>query len=170
MSDINKELDAIQRAGQQSSLASWFKFENVGDSIQGTLVTSYQAKSPAGQDQIVYVLKNDQGSWNVARNVKDERVRRVMDTAKPGQIVRFVFTEIIPHKQKGFNAIKAIDVYTRPDLVDKVWLAENATEASATVPTAPVAEATPAPVAEATSADIAKDAEQAFSGDLPKEA
>lgn len=127
MSDINKELDSLQRAGEQSSQASWFKFTNVGDSIQGTYLTSYPATSPVGQEQIVYVIKNDEGAWNVARNTKDERVRRVMDMAKPGQIVRFVFSEIIPHKTKGFNAIHAIDVYTRPDLVDEKWLAENAT-------------------------------------------
>lgn len=169
MSDINSELDAIQRASQQASQASWFKFEKIGDQVQGTLIASYQAKSPAGQDQIVYVIKSDNGTYNVARNVNDERVHRVMNSAVLGDIVRFVLTDIIPHKIKGYNAIKAVDAYRRADIVDKVWLAENggtsAAAAPAAAPEAPAPAA--APVAEA---DETSETETSLGGELPKEA
>lgn len=124
-SNIDKELDALQRKGEQIASARWFKFEKVGDSVQGTFISVSRQTSQLGQDQFIYVLKDGANTYNVARNISDKRVRRVMDYAKLGQIVRFVLTDIIPNKVKGFNAIKAVDVYTQPSLIDKVWLTEN---------------------------------------------
>lgn len=126
--DISKELDSLQKTHEMISGAKWASFEKVGDFVQGTYIARYEATSPAGQDQIVYVLKDGDQVINVGRSVKDARTGRVMETAKFGQVVRFVFSALIPSKKPGHNAIKAIDAFTRPDLVDQKWLDEQGLE------------------------------------------
>lgn len=121
--DFSKELDSLQKNSEMVSGAKWAKFDAEGDKIEGTFVSSFRATSPAGQEQIVYVVKTADGLYNVGRSLNDKRVRRQMDKAKYGEFVRFVLTEIIPNKRKGFNAIKGIDAYRREDLVDTEWLA-----------------------------------------------
>lgn len=125
MTDFSKELDDLQKTSEMVSGAKWAKFDAEGDKIEGTFVSSFRATSPAGQEQIVYVVKTAEGLYNVGRSLNDKRVRRQMDKAKYGEVVRFVLTEIIPNKRKGFNAIKGIDAYRREDIVDAAWLAEN---------------------------------------------
>lgn len=123
--DFDTELDRAEKHNDALNGAKWAKFETIGDSVQGTYIDRHEAVSPSGQNQIVFVLKTAEGPVNVGRSTKDSRVHRVMDEAKYGQVVRFKYTELVPHKTKGFNAIKVIEAITRPDIVDKEWLAEQ---------------------------------------------
>lgn len=125
MNDFDTELDRLEKTSEMLSGAKWAKFENVGDQYQGTYIHRYEAEAPSGQMQVVYVLKTPEGPVNVGRSIRDSRVHRVMDVTKYGQVVRFKHTEVIPNPKKGFNAIKVVEAYTRPDLIDREWLAEQ---------------------------------------------
>lgn len=125
MSDFDLELDRIEKTNEMLGNAKWAKFESVGDQYQGTYVHRFEATAPSGQPQIVYVLKTDEGTINIGRSTRDSRVHRVMDVTKYGQVVRFKHTEVIPNPKKGFNDIKVVEAYARPDLFDREWLTEQ---------------------------------------------
>lgn len=125
--DANKALDAIEKQETLKSGLPWFKFSAPGDQIQGTLITRYRATSQLGQEQVVYVVKNEEGTFNVAFNVTYITIHRELKDAVAGQIVRFNYLEDKPHKTKGYNPIKIIRVFTRPDLLEAgadEWLAD----------------------------------------------
>lgn len=119
----------MEKTSEMLSGAKWAKFENIGDQYQGTYIHRYEAEAPSGQPQIVYVINTPEGAVNIGRSVRDTRVHRVMDVTKYGQVVRFKHTEVIPNKKKGFNDIKVVEAYARPDLFDAEWLkSQGATE------------------------------------------
>lgn len=127
MVNINAELEALEKKAALVSGASWVKFPNIGDSFQGTLITRRLANSPTGQEQIVYVFKNDEGIHNVAFK-SNYPIHKDFEKAVVGQVIKVVLTSEKPHKQKGFNPIKIYTVITSPDLIDETsrdWLAEN---------------------------------------------
>lgn len=115
----------LQKRGEMVGGATWAKFENEGDAYEGTYVARASATAPSGNPQIVYTILTANGPVNVGRRPNDSRVHKVMEEAKYGQVVRFVFTKTIPNKKKGFHDIKAIDVVTSPSLLDMEWLKEQ---------------------------------------------
>ena len=127
MSDINKELDVLEKKAALISGASWVKFPNVGDTFQGTMVTRRLGMSPTQQEQIIYVLKNEDGLWNLAFK-SNYPIHGEFKGAKVGQVFRVTFSSEKAHSQKGFNPIKIYTVVTNPELVDedsKEWLSDN---------------------------------------------
>lgn len=134
--DINAELERLEKKASITSGASWAKFPTVGSTIQGTLVTRRLAMSPTQQEQIIYVLKNDEGIFNVAFK-STYPIHKEFAGAVTGQVIRVTFTAEKAHKQKGFNPIKIYTVTTAPDLIDtdsKGWLEENGFELGAAMP------------------------------------
>jgi len=117
MSDVNSELDKLEKQQELRNEARFFKFADVGDTIQGTLVGRYRTKSQLNQDQIVYIVRNQDGIWNVAFNA-NYPIHRDLADAVVGQVARFSFTGTKPHSVKGYNPIKLMTVVTRPDLLD----------------------------------------------------
>lgn len=93
--------------------ANWFKFEKIGDSIKGTLIS---VRKQPGQDnypdQMVYELKNEDGElWNVGISVEKRYIVDRMRNMKLGQIVGLMFKDEIPSKTKGYAPAKSIEVY-----------------------------------------------------------
>jgi hypothetical protein len=105
--------------------SNWFKFNNIGDSIQGTLIGRKvsQNRLRNNEDQNVYELKVESGEvWNIGGK---KAIDQMMRGVKLGQIVEFKLVEIREPKIKGHNATKIIKVFARPDVVDKEWLLEQ---------------------------------------------
>jgi hypothetical protein len=104
--------------------SNWWKKENVGDKIQGTLISKRQVQNQlSGQDQWIYeILTEGDESWNVGGNPAiDVQMRHV----KLGQIVEFRFIEVRPNKKPGMNATKVIAVYQDKNVVNEKWLQEQ---------------------------------------------
>jgi len=100
---------------------NWFKFENVGDKIQGTFVGKRQVMNQlSGQNQWIYEIMTEEGEyWNIGgKPAIDTQMRRIPF----GQIVEFRYIEERPSKKAGMNAAKIIGVYTSKDAVNKEWL------------------------------------------------
>jgi len=135
--DANSALDLLEKQEQLKSGASWFKFAAPGVNFQGTLIARYRAESQLGQEQVVYVLKNEEGIFNVAFNVTYITIHRELKNAVVGQIVRFSYLEDKPHKVKGYHPIKIIRVFTRQDLLEggaDSWLAEYGVKSGDALP------------------------------------
>ena len=133
---INEEIERLEKKAELTSGAAWAKFPNVGDSIQGALVTRRLAMSPTQQEQIVYVVKNDEGVFNVAFK-SNYPIHKDFANALVGQVMKVKLTGLKPHKQKGFNPIKLYTVTTDPSLLDetmKDFLADNGFEFGAPLP------------------------------------
>jgi len=134
--DINAELERMEKKAALTSGASWAKFPTVGANIQGTLITRRLAMSPTQQEQIIYVIKNADGIFNVAFNSRYP-IHKDFEGAVVGQVFRVTLASEKKHSKPGFNPIKIYSVVTAPDLIDndsKEWLEENGFELGAAMP------------------------------------
>lgn len=122
----------------------YFKWGKVGNFISGTLLSVREMESnfadKKGQMVKQYEIKVSGGRFNdldESKNPKDpaidllpgeiwtvsgkdsidEQMRRVLI----GQKVGMKFEELRPNKQKGYNPVKAIGIYTTGEM-DKEWL------------------------------------------------
>lgn len=118
MNEATNELDLIEKQHEMSAGATFFKFDEVGKKLDATLISREQGESSLGQNQIIYLLKNADGLFKAAFNSTYAAIHRDVQNAKVGQIVRFTYLEDKPHRVKGYNPIKIIRVFTRPDLID----------------------------------------------------
>ncbi len=81
----------------------FFKFEKVGDKIQGTYIDKTRGVTKFGE-QIIYILKDEQDNvWNVGISVNKMNFHARMDGIFFGQIVGFKFDETRP-TDKGNDA------------------------------------------------------------------
>jgi len=95
--------------------SNWFKFENVGDKIAGTVV---EIKDKPGQGvfgpQRVWTLKlADESLINVGIPLNKDYVISRANTAKLNDILGFAFVKEIPSSTKGFAAAKSIEIYVK---------------------------------------------------------
>lgn len=93
--------------------SSWFKFQNVGDMIKGTLVGKRFQKSnnPVYPDQWVYELKTAEGMiTKVPIGVNRPFVNDKMKYVATGQIVAFKYTKDVPSQKFKGKVAKSIDV------------------------------------------------------------
>lgn len=124
--------------------SSWIKWGKVGDYITGTLTDVREINSnlpgKQGERVKVYEVKIDEGSFHELDDKKnpieppislpaeeiwlvggrmgiDAQMRRV----KVGQKLGMKFTDEKPPRQKGYNALKIIKVYTDGHM-DEEWL------------------------------------------------
>ena len=89
-----------------------FKFDKVGDSIEGVLMDIRTVKSKIdGSDQKMYDIQKNDGSVMAVfgRKVIDQK----MKTAKIGQLVKMAFTAEGKAKQGTKNKFKIIKVYLK---------------------------------------------------------
>jgi hypothetical protein len=99
--------------GANEVKSNWFKFENVGDNVKGTLTArrKQESDSPNFPDQYVYELKDEEGNmWNVGISVKKSGTVQRLNSCKIGQIVGILFSEEIPATTKGFANTKVLKV------------------------------------------------------------
>jgi hypothetical protein len=100
---------------------TFFKFDKVGDSVQGTYIGKMPAMGKFGP-QVIYILQDKEGAvWNVSFNTTKKIVTDRMDSIRFGQIVGFKFDETRP-TDKG-NDAKIIRIYADPKFIDHEWLA-----------------------------------------------
>jgi len=95
--------------------SNWFKFENVGDKIAGTVV---EIKDKPGQGvfgpERVWTLKlADESLMNVGIPLNKDYVIGRANTAKLGDILGFAFVKEVPSATKGFAPAKSIEVYVK---------------------------------------------------------
>ena len=117
-SNVNKNsVDIFSEVKQ----GTFFKFEKVGDAVQGTYIGKMPAQGKWGP-QIIYSLQDKQGAiWNVSFNKSKTIVIDRMNEIRFGQIVGFKFDETRP-TDKG-NDAKIIRIYADPKFIDHEWLA-----------------------------------------------
>jgi len=98
----------------QEVKSNWFKFEEVGDKIKGTLIGKRFQKSnmPGYQDQWVYELKAEDGTvFNVGISCGKEGTIQRLNNCKMGEIIGILF-EKEGEAKKGFKPAKFLKVVT----------------------------------------------------------
>lgn len=95
--------------------SNWFKFENVGDKVAGTLV---EIKDKPAKDafpaQRVFTLKKPDGELvNVGISLNKDYIIGRANSAKLGDMLGFSFVKEIPSATKGFSPAKSIEVYVK---------------------------------------------------------
>jgi hypothetical protein len=108
---------------QQGEFKKWDK---VGAEVQGTYIDVREGVDGYGNDQMIYVIKDEDGKiWNVAFKKSNTIIMDRMKGARLGMILGFRYEEDRPSKKiEGRNA-KIIRVYYSPNIVDKEWLDEQ---------------------------------------------
>lgn len=104
----------------------WFKFTNVGDRIEGTLISiNVRQNKLSGLDQTVYELLDEDGQvWNIGSKPAIDRNLNRVRPVQLGQIIGFEFASEIPSKETGKSPTKIITVYANPNIVNEKWLKE----------------------------------------------
>ena len=109
---MTKENDFFSE--ENEAKPNWFKFENIGDAVKGTLVgRSIRPARDQFPEQEVYELKQEDGT---IMNIGSSKmfVRNSMKRAKTGQIVGFKYADDYQteaNKKKGMAPAKTIKVY-----------------------------------------------------------
>lgn len=149
-------VDIFQSAKPQSG--EFFKFQNVGDSIQGTYIDIRNGIDSFGNQQTIYVLQDTNGKvWNLGFRLTSLVIHERMNGVKFGQIVGFRFDEHRDSKRNPGTKVKIIRIYADPKLVDQEWLDhQKSVEATYARPSASVV-----------AAEVAKDEDDDFTDDLP---
>lgn len=108
------------------SSGEFFKFKNIGDSIQGTYIDKSEGTDSFGNDQNIYVIKDKDGkTWNVAFRKESQFVNERMAGIRLGQIVGFRFDEERDSKKMPGKKAKIIRIYADSKFVDNEWLASQ---------------------------------------------
>lgn len=126
--DIFSEGSAYQ--DPSSFRGTFFRFTNVGDQIQGTIVGAYEGVDSFNNEQFIYVLKDASGSYHNVALRKLLRLNTQVHTVRVGQIIGFRYNADIPYKRSPTGKRKEIQLWESPTLVDTDWVAKNPAMAS----------------------------------------
>jgi len=139
MSEVDIFAETTPESGE------FFKFEKIGDKIQGTYISMSQSIDTFQNNQNVYLIKDSAGKiWNVAFRESNVIVNERMKAISLGQIVGFSFDEERPGKMG--NKAKIIRIYADPKYIDDEWIKQQAVlDAVKPAQAAPV-DLTPPPV------------------------
>jgi len=142
MSDLNIFDSAAPQAGE------FFKFKEVGDSLQGTYIDVRKVMDSFGNQQTIYVIQDKDGKvWNAGFRDSQVFIHERMSGIRFGQIIGFRFDENRESKKKPGTMAKIIRVYADPKFVNTEWLEQQKELESKFGATAPAYSA-PAPVAD----------------------
>jgi len=104
----------------------FFKFEKIGDQIQGTYVDKQQGLNSFGNPQTIYVLKaKDESIHFVAFSDTYTRMLEKMSEATLGMIIGFKFEGSAPSKKVPGKITKFINSYFDARFVDQPWIDEQ---------------------------------------------
>ena len=94
--------------------SNWFKFENVGDKIKGTLMSKTIQKGDGDfADQLVSVLRKADGTdWNVGISVTKIGTIARLNNCKVGEIIGVSFDSEGDAPKKGFHKVKNLKVFS----------------------------------------------------------
>ena len=110
-----------------------FKWEKIGDKLEGTLVGKrsviIQDNNGNNVEKLIYEIKTPDGEfWNVWDKPS---IRTQMERVKLGQIIGFEFVEERPNKKNpGLNKAKIIQVWSNAKMVDEEWIKEHQEESA----------------------------------------
>lgn len=114
-------IDIFKSAKPQSG--EFFKFKNVGDSLQGTYIDVRNGTDSFGNQQTIYVVQDTSGKvWNLGFRSTALVIHERMNGVRFGQIVGFRFDEERDSKRNPGTKVKIIRIYADPKLVDQEWL------------------------------------------------
>ena len=92
--------------------SNWFKFEEVGDSIQGELVEVFAQEGKFGAQHVYIVKKADGEEVNVALKDTTHKIAiQQLKSAEPGDVVGFKLKELVDTGK--VNPAKSIEVRVR---------------------------------------------------------
>jgi hypothetical protein len=101
----------------------FFKFKNVGYSIQGTYIDVRNGTDSFGNAQTIYIILDASGkAWNLGFRQTALVIHERMNGVRFGQIVGFRFDEERESKKNPGTKAKIIRIYADPKLVDHDWL------------------------------------------------
>jgi len=121
----------IFKEAKEKVIPTWAKFENDGDTVQGTYVGKIVGQiDNYGHEQIIYQLLQDDGSiLNVGFGLNKKFLIQEMEGVNWGQIVGFIFkgTISVKDKRRPGNMVDVKDYRVHQDskIVDQKWLDEN---------------------------------------------
>ena len=120
MAEINIFDNAKPQVGE------FFKFKNIGDSVQGTYVDVRDGVDSYNNPQKIYVIIDASGKvWNLGFRQSNGVIMERMAGIRYGQIVGFRFDEERDSKKSATNKAKIIRIYADPKFVDQKWLDER---------------------------------------------
>jgi len=121
---MGNNIDIFENATPQSG--EFFKFKNVGDSIQGTYIDVHDGTDSFGNEQTIYMIQDSDGKiWNVAFRKASLYVHERMAGIKFGQIVGYRFDEERESKKMPGTKAKIIRIYADNKFVNHEWLARQ---------------------------------------------
>ena len=121
---MSTEFDIFSNASPQSG--EFFKFKNVGDSVQGTYIDVRNGTDSFGNQQVIYVLQDKSGKvWNLGFRQTAMVIHERMNGVRLGQIVGFKFDEERDSKRNPGTKVKIIRVYADPKFIDSEWIAHQ---------------------------------------------
>ena len=121
----------IFKEAKEKVVPTWARFENDGDSVQGTYVGKIVGqKDSYDNEQVIYqLLQDDGGIINVGFGLNKKFIIQEMEGVKWGQIVGFIYKGKIKVKDKRragqMVEVKDFGVHQDPKIVDEKWLEEN---------------------------------------------
>ena len=124
---MNPEDFDVFGAATQRSAGKWMTWKTIGDAIKGTYIDKFEKVDGYGNPQIVYVLKNSSGQYNVGFRKTTPQVHDEMNRVQFGNVVGFKFDEE-KHTKAHPTGIKAkiIRAYVDPKMIDQNWMKDNA--------------------------------------------
>jgi len=107
-----------------AQMGEFFAFKKVGDKVQGTYTDFRFGVDGFGNDQVIYILKEEGTGkiWNVAFKKTATIIVDRMKGIRFGQIVGFSYDEDRPNKIAGRHPAKIIRLFADPQYVDTDWL------------------------------------------------
>lgn len=156
MIDLNQDpVQDIFEAVPQQEARDYFKFEKIGDGVQGTYVgRDDNSVNGYGFPQTLVFLKQKDGSVKTV-SIRHSKVGliKILDGCKLGQVIGFQFTG--EKANPGKQPTKFIRLAQDPKIVDAQWLAEQGMAAPQATPSLATATATVAPSRLATAQPVA---------------
>ena len=121
---MNNEVNIFDVTHPQSG--DFFKFQNIGDELQGTYIAKRRAVDTFGNDQTIYAILDKDGKvWNAGFRDAQTIIHDRMNTVKFGQIVGFRFEEERDSRVKPGTKAKIIRIYADSKFVDNEWLSQQ---------------------------------------------
>jgi len=121
----------IFKEAKEKVVPTWARFENDGDTVQGTYVGKIVGqKDSYDNEQVIYqLLQDDEGIINVGFGLNKKFLIQEMEGVKFGQIVGFIYKGKLKVKDKRragqMVEVKDYGVHQDAKIVDQKWLDDN---------------------------------------------
>lgn len=131
-------MEKIEFSNDDKVKSNFFKFKKLNDYIQGTLIDKYEQEDrmPNAKSglQWIYEIKAVASKQDGVETEENDTIIKVggklaldsqLKNVGLGQIIEIRFVEEKKPSKPGLNGAKILQVFARPGLVDKEWLAQH---------------------------------------------